>query len=50
MKRLIYILALLMLAMPAKAQDEPKMLTFSHTVYYPGMNGMDIAEKAGVLK
>lgn len=46
MKRLIYILALLMLAMPAKAQEEPKMLTFSHTMYYPGMKGMDIAWKA----
>ena len=46
MKRLIFILALLMLAMPAKAQEEPKMLTFSHTVYYPGMDGVDIAWKA----
>lgn len=46
MKRLIYILALLVLAMPAKAQEEPKMLTFSHTVYYPGMSEKDIAKKA----
>ena len=46
MKRLLYILALLMLVMPVKAQDEPKALTFSHTVYYPGMNGLDISWRA----
>ena len=46
MKRLIFILALLMLAMPAKAQEEPKMLTFSHTVYYPGMSKREIKWKA----
>ena len=47
MKRLIYILTLILLATSvAMAQEKPKMLTFSHTVYYPGMNGMDIAWKA----
>ena len=47
MKRLVYILTLILLATSvAMAQEKPKMLTFSHTVYYPGMNGMDIAWKA----